>query len=69
MLKVKPEKVIGKYNLFTDNIVQKSGFMLLIKKVFDNAETVNKGVAPFGRSSGFARTLARHDFCRCEKKL
>jgi PAS domain S-box-containing protein len=41
LLKVKPEKVIGKYNLFTDNIVQKSGFMPLIKKVFDNAETVN----------------------------
>jgi len=26
-------------------------------------------VAPFGRSSGFARTFARHAFCRWEIKL
>ena len=30
---------------------------------------VSAAAAHFGAASGFARTLARHAFCRCEKEL
>lgn len=41
LLKIKPDEVINKYSLFTDNILQKLGYIPLIKKVFENAETIN----------------------------
>ncbi len=34
------EEVVGKYNLFKDNIIKESGHMPLIEKVFNDGETV-----------------------------
>jgi PAS domain S-box-containing protein len=41
LLRITDAEVVGKYNLFRDNIVEKQGFVPLIRKVFDAGEIVN----------------------------
>jgi PAS domain S-box-containing protein len=37
--KLKDEEVIGKYNIFKDNIVEEQGFMPMVRDVFENGTT------------------------------
>lgn len=41
MLNISEEEVLGKYNLFDDNIVEEQGFMPLVNKVFEKGQNVN----------------------------
>jgi PAS domain S-box-containing protein len=41
LLRVKPEEVIGKYNVIADNIVEDQGYMPLVQSVFREGKTVN----------------------------
>jgi len=41
LINVKAEEVIGKYNIFRDNIVESQGFIPLVKSVFNEGNTVN----------------------------
>lgn len=41
LLNVRDDEVIGKYNLFTDNILEQRGFLPLVERVFEKRETVN----------------------------
>lgn len=40
LINIKKEEVIGKYNIFDDNIVKEQGFMPLVKRVFERGEAV-----------------------------
>lgn len=40
MLQITDEEVLGKYNILTDSIVQDQGFLPLVKKVFEDNESV-----------------------------
>ena len=39
MLNISPDEVVGKYNIFQDNIVEEQGFSELVRSVFDRGET------------------------------
>jgi PAS domain S-box-containing protein len=41
LLKISPEEVIGRYNIFEDNIVEQQGMMPLVKSVFNEGRSVN----------------------------
>lgn len=41
LLQIKEDEVVGKYNIFHDNIVKEQGYISLIRKVFNKGETVN----------------------------
>lgn len=41
LLNIKAEEVVGKYNVFKDDIVEEQGFMPLVKSVFNEGKTVN----------------------------
>ena len=40
LLHIKDEDVVGKYNVLQDNIVEEQGLLPLVKKVFENGDTV-----------------------------
>ncbi|MEW5957601.1 MAG: PAS domain S-box protein [Chloroflexota bacterium] len=40
LLYITADEVVGKYNLFQDNIVEEQGFMPLVKQVFEQGQTV-----------------------------
>ncbi len=39
LLHLSEEEVVGKYNVFHDNIVEQQGFMPMVRRVFENGET------------------------------
>jgi PAS domain S-box-containing protein len=41
LLNIRPDEVVGKYNVLQDNIVKKQGFTLLVKSVYSKGEIVN----------------------------
>jgi PAS domain S-box-containing protein len=41
LLKITPGEVVGRYNIFQDNIVIEQGFLLLVKAVFERGETAH----------------------------
>jgi PAS domain S-box-containing protein len=41
ILQIKDEEVVGKYNIFQDNIVEQQGFMPLVREVFERGKTAN----------------------------
>lgn len=40
IFQISDEDVVGKYNIFKDNLIETQGFMPLVKKVFENGKTV-----------------------------
>ncbi len=40
LLHITEDEVIGKYNIFKDNIVEEQGYLPLIRRVFEDGETV-----------------------------
>jgi PAS domain S-box-containing protein len=41
LLNIAESEVVGKYNIFKDNIVEEQGYMPLVKDVFEKGETIN----------------------------